>query len=387
MTDTRQGEILKAIRDELSQSSHYIDFTVDYSRREGDVWTVFVDLSRENAKGLDESFEGAVAWWPADPGNGAADVLSVIPENQQINLRFATRQPPSQGGLLRLYPPRYLEALENIWTNPFNAESSLHWVDGIRAANKYCADRVPSPGPFGRLLRKNQCEAFDLMGWNAGFLWGPPGTGKTFTLGIMLAQHLLTFPQSKVLLLSTTNTATDQALVAVDKALERLSTTNPLATEIRQNRCKRVGQHFLASNYSGREHLLPVQDFTLLKALAQLEAARPDKSDVQNYAAWKSKEEALRNEIRRQAGQVLDHVTLAAMTTTRAAFTFNHLLERAPFGLVVFDEASPSESCPCLSSGTTFRQRVVCGRSKSTCPYCASKAHPRREMAWQFDVR
>jgi hypothetical protein len=58
----RRSEILNAIQDELSMSSRYIDFTVDYCYRDGDAWVVIVDLSAGDAKGLDESLEGAVAW-------------------------------------------------------------------------------------------------------------------------------------------------------------------------------------------------------------------------------------------------------------------------------------------------------------------------------------
>lgn len=379
MSDHRRNEILNAISDELSRSSRYVDFHVDYRAKEGDVWTVFVDLSFENAKGLDESYEGATAWWPAEPSNGAADVLSVIPEKQQINLRFATTAPPPKGELLRLYPPRYLEALREIWTQNYYADRSLSWLDFIQDRNSYNRDQVPPLGPYSSILRKNQADAFDLMGFNAGFLWGPPGTGKTFTIGAMLAQHLVTFPQSKILLLSTTNSATDQALVSVDKALERLSATNKNASLVRQHLCKRIGQHFVASHYHGREHLLPVVDYTLIKDLAQLEAQRPDKTHVQAYAAWKAREEAIREEIRRQAGAILDNVSLGAMTTTRAAFTFDQVIQRAPFGLVVFDEASQVSLAHALALAPLSDNVVFAGDPNQLAPIVQSKhAHAER---------
>lgn len=366
-----RGEILSAIRDELSRSSRYIDFTVDQRWRDGNLWSIFVDLSVDNAKGLDESYEGSVAWWLAEPRNGAADVLSVIPENQQINLRFATTNPPDNGGVLRLYPPRYLEALLEVWTSNANAEQSSVWLEGIRSQNVYDHGSVPPLGSFSSVVRKNQAQAFDLMGWKAGFLWGPPGTGKTFTLGAMLAQHLVTFPTAKILLLSTTNTATDQALVAVDKALERVGRSNAMAGEMRRL-CKRVGQHFVASFYGGREHLLPVVDENLIRQLAQLEADRPDKSQLQAYANWKASEESLRAEVRRQAGQVLDKATLAAMTTTRAAFTFDQLLSRAPFDLIVFDEASQVSLAHALALSPLGNQVVFAGDPQQLAPIVQS---------------
>ena len=50
MSDRRRGEILNAIGDELSLSSRYVDFEVDFRRREGNVWAMFVDLSVKCAK-------------------------------------------------------------------------------------------------------------------------------------------------------------------------------------------------------------------------------------------------------------------------------------------------------------------------------------------------
>ena len=59
------------------------------------------------------------------------------------------------------------------------------------------------------------------MQYSSSFLYGPPGTGKTTTLGVLLAEYLHLNPRARVLLLSTTNHAVDQATVAVDKALEQ----------------------------------------------------------------------------------------------------------------------------------------------------------------------
>ena len=95
----------------------------------------------------------------------------------------------------------------------------------------------------------------------AVFLYGPPGTGKTTTLGVLLAEYLHPNPRARVLLLSTTNHAVDQATVAVDKALEQAL----------RKTIKRLGSRFVASHYAGREHLLPVHDKRLIKQLADLQ--------------------------------------------------------------------------------------------------------------------
>ncbi len=60
---TSRSEVLNAVQDELSKSSRYIEFEVAARRREGKLWSVFVNLSSDTAKGLDESYEEATAWW------------------------------------------------------------------------------------------------------------------------------------------------------------------------------------------------------------------------------------------------------------------------------------------------------------------------------------
>ncbi len=154
-----------------------------------------------------------------------------------------------------------------------------------------------------------------------------------------MQQLLVQFPSSRLLLLSTTNAAVDLALIGVDKSLEGLAKKSSAATEARKH-CFRVGNHFIASNYEGRLHLLPVKDDSLVAQLAQCEAERPDPQDIHAYSTWKQKIESVRAAIRIAAVGVLKNARLAALTTTRAVFTFGELLERAPYDLVVFDEAS-----------------------------------------------
>src|SRR3989338_9142548 len=43
-------------------------------------------------------------------------------------------------------------------------------------------------------LREGQKKSFNLLRYPFGFLWGPTRTGKTTTLGVILAEYLLAFP-------------------------------------------------------------------------------------------------------------------------------------------------------------------------------------------------
>lgn len=363
-----QAEIVDAISCELDESSKPLNFDINSSVKEGDIWRVSVNISREGTGGLDESLEGSAAWWPGPP-KGDADVLSVIAEDEEINLRFASATVPTTGRL-RIYPPLYLEALKKCWETYYLAKRSLNWLETIKSdSSKFDKQSVLQTKNFP-WLRKRQAEAFQLLGWKTSFLWGPPGSGKTTVLGAMLAQFLLEFPKAKVLLLSTTNSAVDKVLISVDKSLEELSAKIPLAKELRK-KCFRLGSHFIASDYKDRQDLIPSKDDTLVKQLTKLEANRPDKSDVQKYANWKREVENIRNKIKNQASGILDNASLAAMTTTRAMFTFADLENRS-YNLVVFDEASQVGVAHALMLAPIGQKVLFAGDPKQLAPIVRS---------------
>src|SRR5437588_2892275 len=131
-----QYEVCSGIEAELAKSSEYLEFVVVGRQQEDTLWKVFVDLTQETRSGLDETLEGSAAWW-AGPPKGGADVLSVNAETEQINLRFATGPPPAPGGRIRVYPPRYLEALLCCWKMDRSAEKSLNWLNEIESANSF----------------------------------------------------------------------------------------------------------------------------------------------------------------------------------------------------------------------------------------------------------
>ena len=97
------------------------------------------------------------------------------------------------------------------------------------AWNKALADRslglghnkVPSPLPLGEMpsgLTPDQRNAIDtVFKSETTFLWGPPGTGKTYTLGAMA--HALYQAGQRVLVIAHTNQAVDGVLESFCKRL------------------------------------------------------------------------------------------------------------------------------------------------------------------------
>ena len=361
-----QKDILVAISLEKAAVPEFYTFHITGTAPEGPVWKVFVDVRNSRTSSLDESFEGSRAWWGGEP-TGTADVLSVDPEREQINLRFASKPPPGVGETLRIYPPQFLQPLYDCWHNHHWAERCLQWLKDLRESNRFDPAAALDPASFP-WLRARQRDAFKLPGWNASFLWGPPGTGKTTTLGALLASYLLQFPEHKVLLFSTTNSAVDLALIAVDEALAGLGRT----TQPTRNRCQRLGNHFIARNYEHRKHLLPVADEELVTELARLESARPDPQNVSAYAAWRSAVDQLRAEARRRATEVLQDSQLVALTTARGVYSFEDLRLFAPFDLVVFDESSQVTLPHALALAPLGRHVIFAGDPRQLAPIVRS---------------
>jgi hypothetical protein len=370
-----RSQILDAIDHEIEIAKKPAVFVVESSERIGPLWQVALDAAEGSLRGLDEALEGCAAWWSTPEGqeNGTGDVLAAVPESEAITLRFCNSAPPGPGGKIFIYPPLYLDSLRESWLHPEWSESALAWGRAVVDSNAVISNWALSPGGFP-WLRNAQREAFALPGWRAGFLWGPPGTGKTTTLGAVLSKMLVQHPSTRILLTSTTNSAVDIALVKVDEALERLATGDPVAGACR-TRCKRVGNHFIARNYDRRAHLLPTVDESLVRRMVELEICRPDPSDTLAYAAWKGEVEHVRSLMRDAAIAFIGRPGVIAMTTTRALFTLEDLSALPPFDLLVFDEASQVSLPHALALAPLARNIVFAGDPKQLSPIVQSK-HP-----------
>ena len=376
------ADIRQALSAELAATPEYYDFKVQRAEREGVLWRVTLEPGYVYAEGqrpgmasaqalLDDSLDGAAAWWGA-PVKGGASVLTVVAEDDQLVLQNASSPPPGPDGLIRLYPPRFLNALADAWWDTPWAERALACLPDL--ARPRTVDHGPplTGAPF-RWLRPAQREALSLVRHSSAFLWGPPGTGKTTTLGVLLAEYLDSRPEARVLLLSTTNQAVDLATLAVDKALEKG----------RREHCRagvqRLGTRFDAAAYAGREHLIPTQDHDLIARLARAEAARPAAAsrDALALKAWADRVATLRDELRASSQRRLQHCRLASMTTTRAALTLKTLRELAPdgeppFDLLVFDEASQVSLAQALALMPLGRARLFAGDPQQLSPVLRS---------------
>ncbi|MDP2166046.1 MAG: DEAD/DEAH box helicase [Hydrogenophaga sp.] len=363
-------EVQDGLRIESEELPDSVSFRVLQVNRLDDVWQVKLDpesAKSDNGRSmvLDEALEGARAWWPGPP-KGAADVLAVIPEESTILLVGTSGLPPQQGALIKIYIQDYLQVLRDAWRDTAWAQKAVDTQSKLEGKERVPPLRV-TPELFPH-LRAGQRQAFDLLDHAAGYLWGPPGTGKTTTLGALLASCVVQKPDLRILLVASTNQAVDQALVAVDKALEQLGQKH---SRLRHRLC-RFGSRFIAEHYTDRDHLIPIQDKELLQALRRIELAKPSTGDGELHAAWHKEHQAMRERIRAQMTRLFGQKAVVAMTAVRAAHALADLRSLPPFDLLGVDEASQMGLAHCLILLPLAKRYLFAGDDQQLAPIVTS---------------
>ena len=341
-------DIQAAVRAEIKSLPRYAKYTITKVTQA--IQGLVLKLKSKTSHGaatathLTEDFHNAGACWYL-PANGTATVSRVDPDNSQVRLINFKNTSPQEGQDIFLYPPNYLEALLSAWKNDDWAQKAIaglhdllnptHVKSNPLFANKYA------------FLRPAQRRALNLVTHSSSFLLGPPGTGKTTTLGVTVAEFLVANPWARVLLVSTTNLAVDQALIAVDSALEHVHETGV------RLQLRRIGQGYDRRLYAKREHLLrqnPVHVTVEDKYVGDQYDTITDSPELTHI------------------GDARGNVRLYARTITSCIAGLSSLRALDEFDLVVFDEASQISLAHTLLVMPLGKARLFTGDPKQLAP-------------------
>jgi hypothetical protein len=175
----QQIEIIRAIEEELASSSRQRRFKVlSAARQPGIIGIKVQPLTKGD--GVESALEGGVAVWR----DWSSSVVEVSAEESLIYVHQIDAPVPAPGTEITVSPPRFLESLLQCWKNEEFATECFSWATHALVGH----DQRPltlSPALPG--LRERQRAAYSLLSYRAGFLWGPPGTGKTTTAAAMVA--------------------------------------------------------------------------------------------------------------------------------------------------------------------------------------------------------
>lgn len=303
----------------------------------------------------DEKFSGADATWYSEPKGCSAKVKHIIPKNNQIILGGLKGTLPQQNQDIWLYPKDFIQPLLECWSNDEWATQAFACLDDL--AHPKRVESATLTGHHFKHLRSAQLQALSLVNQSSSFLWGPPGTGKTTTLGALIAEYLYANPFARVLLVSTTNRAVDEATIAVDKALEQAKLTALRRT------IQRHGSRFAPHRYAGRQHLLP-------KALRNI--TRFDDATTPDGGSGSPPDQDLLQD------GAASNVRLRTMTITQAVTTMAKLKSLPPFDLLVFDEASQISLARSLIVMPLGKARLFAGDPMQLAPITQSPSLPVR---------
>jgi superfamily I DNA/RNA helicase len=149
----------------------------------------------------------------------SGEIVELDPVGGELYVAVEDERAPPVPGALSVRPFQFLECLDRLWNDPERAALAPVLAAQLRAARGGVHPRRDAAAAGLPALR-------GLWDHSWSVLWGPPGTGKTHTIGEQVAACLAD-PAERILVISTSNRATDGAALAILRALRRHGGADP----------------------------------------------------------------------------------------------------------------------------------------------------------------
>lgn len=212
--------------------------------------------------------------------------------------------------------------------------------------------------PGARRLSQSQIGALNLVNESTGYLWGPPGTGKTETCAVLLKSYLNAKPNAKILVLGIANFPVDQLLIRLDNLLKD-DGRNDIRTQI-----TRYGSGVGRDIRGRHSHLLPGTQDTFMASHIPMGELRKVDFELEPF------------DVNQKTTR------LFAMTVATATLKIQQLRSLAPFDLVLIEEASQAPLSQVLLFAPLAISMVYSGDPAQLAPVAAcQRPELRRWMA------
>ena len=152
---------------------------------------------------LDPEIEDSIVW--------SGEVLEVDEATGRIFIVVANPEHPPHNGSFYVRPFEFLAFLDAVYNEPSFTEIRGMLPPRLAASEGGIHPDVVDPANVGL----DQLKPWWGKSWS--ILWGPPGTGKTYTTGQQVAS-VLSDPNERILVVSTTNRATDAVAISIGRA-------------------------------------------------------------------------------------------------------------------------------------------------------------------------
>ncbi|WP_024897859.1 DEAD/DEAH box helicase [Brucella rhizosphaerae] len=336
-------------------------------------------LKGRKSVAIDEALEGVRVKWGAELEY--AGLIKVIDADlERIIVLPVTSTQPNVGETLWLFPGDFLGPLIDMWAGEMGKLAAKRLRQSREEAEPL--QPIRPLGPDFDALRERQASALQNAAYRCSVVIGPPGTGKTFTIGALGAYLLRRFSNARILLIGPTNVAVDTALQSIDDRLVKIERPD-IAKQM-----KRVGAHFDPRKYATRPHLLAAGLDTKVAEFLLLEASEPSKGKISDYIRWKDRVTAARKEL----GADIEGVAYSARVvgiTVATAIKWHHVLKAAgPWPFVICDEASQIIGPAALMVPALGKQTIFAGDPQQLSPIVQSDSPAHRNLLTQtaFDL-
>ncbi len=297
----------------------------------------------------------------------SGEVLEVDEATGRIFIVVSNPEYPPRCGSFYVRPFEFLAFLDAVFNEPSFAAVRQYLPARLLATTGGIHPEVVDPSDVGL----EELRSWWAKSWSV--LWGPPGTGKTYTTGQQVAK-VLNDPTERILVVSTTNRATDAVALAIGRAAKGLELAHSAGL------VRRVGKGASLKKYEDEE-LTALLKGTETEYLTQIEKlatelakAQEPESKARLRLMIKETREAMLDASKRN---FLDSNVQAVVCTAFKATTFlnqeevkNELSEgKSPFTTVFIDEAGlMSRVAIAALSLLASRRIVLVGDSKQLAP-------------------
>ncbi|MFN8740319.1 MAG: AAA domain-containing protein [Pirellula sp.] len=311
------------------------------------------------------------------------EVLEVDEATGRIFVSVSNPEFPPTKGSFYVRPFEFLAFLNTIFNEQAYETIRQQLPNRLFATEGGIHPDVKNPKNFG--LQHMQ------MWWGKAWsvLWGPPGTGKTYTTGKQVAE-VLADTSERILVVSTTNRATDAVTISIGSAARALK-----LSELDRGTLLRIGKGARLERYQN-EKLVSMLKGTETEYLGQIELLSTELTrsrGPEEKAIIRSQIKSLQREMRDASiRNFLDSKIRVVVTT---AFKATTMLKRAevksdietgyaPFTTIMIDEAGLlSRASISALSMLASRRVVLIGDSQQLAPISRiSRVLPTSQMKW-----
>lgn len=205
---------------------------------------------------------------------------------------------------------------------------------------------------YGRRIITGQDTAVEMaVDQPITFVWGPPGTGKTETLGKIAIEHIKL--GHKILMMSYSNVSVDGALQRVYK----LKPSAPYGEILRYGYPK--DPDIINSTYKSSYNYALSTRPDLVKQMEKIfQSIKSVKKGSTEYIKIQNELSSISNEIKEQEMKLLKEAKFIATTVSKAVV--DKRLTEIPFDVVIFDEASMSYIPQIVFGANLARHNFIC---------------------------